>query len=440
MRPLRIKASGSPITSANFQGLQELTDPEIQQYVSYVITNKFASDTDGTGTAELNVNEASGTSIGVFTDTVRDDAIGTHPTDGATSSTTYTFKQVTSAAAESITNRPVGWDSAVKEFTDGQLDTDLLDTVIDDMVSESNYTVGQYKLGSSAPAGGTWTSRYTITDTALGGNTTYYLWQKTAPTSSANSDLTSLKLDGTNVKQMTAAEIEQQVPNFRNRIVGNGVGTYLLDSATPAAAGTWTQMGDAISDTRQVVSGTGYAGTYNQAFTGAFNTTYTGPYVGNYSGTYTGAKNYTGSYTKAYSGNYSGAFVGTSAYAGAYSQNFAGTYSRAYAGPIYYAGYGSGSTNYTKAYTGTYVGYFTGYYTGAKSYTGTYTGEFNQAYTGVFVGTSTYTGNFAGTYTGSYTKAYSGAYTGQFTGNYTGDTVQASKETVSTMKLWLRTA
>ena len=222
MQPLRIKAYSTPISSGNFQGLQEMSDAEINQYLSYVITNKFASDTNGTGTAELNVDTANaltGTSIGNWTNTIRNDAIGTHPTASATTNTTYYFKQVTAAASESITNRPVGYDSAIKEYTDAALDTDVLDKVIEDMVTGTGYTVGQYSLAATAPAGGTWTSRATITDSNQGGSTNLYLWQKTAPTTAANADLTSLKLDGTNVKMMSAAEIEQMVPNFRNRII-----------------------------------------------------------------------------------------------------------------------------------------------------------------------------------------------------------------------------
>jgi len=182
MRPIRVKASGSPITSANYQGLQEMSDTDIEQYLSYVITNKYATDWDGTLTGDLNMDTAnalSGSSIGTFADTQRDEAVGTHPATGATSTVnTYYFKQVTSAATESITNRPVGYDSGIKEFTDSQLDTDILDKVIEDMVSESDYTVGQFKLAASAPSGGTWTSRYTITDTHLDGSNTIYLWQK----------------------------------------------------------------------------------------------------------------------------------------------------------------------------------------------------------------------------------------------------------------------
>jgi len=309
MRPLRIKASGSPITAANYQGLQEMTDAEINQYLSYVITNKFATDSNGTGVAELNVDTANaltGTSIGTFADTIRDDAIGTHPTAGAVTTTTYYFKQVSSAAAESITNRIVGYDAAIKEMTDSDLDTDILDKVIEDMVTETTYTVGQYKLSATAPAGGTWTSRYTITDSTQGGNTVVYLWQKTAPTTAANADLTSLKLDGTSVKGMTSAEIEQIVPNFRNRIISSEIGTYKLQTSAPGV-GTYVQMGDALTDTRQVVSSQNYSGTYTGTFTGNYvgTSTYAGFYAG-FTGSYSGPKTYTGFYSSPFTGIYAG--------------------------------------------------------------------------------------------------------------------------------------
>ena len=418
MQPLRIKASSTPPSSANFQGLQEMSDAEINQYLSYVITNKFATDTDGTGTAELNVDTANaltGTSIGTWTNTIRNDAIGTHPTAGATTDTTYYFKQVTSAATESMTNRPVGYDSAIKEYSDAALDTDVLDKVIEDMVTSTGYTVGQYSLAATAPAGGTWTSRATITDSNQGGSTSLYLWQKTAPTTAANADLASLKLDGTNVKMMSAAEIEQMVPNFRNRIIDSGIGTYKLQTSTPGT-GTWVQMGDSLTDTRQEVASENYAGSY----TGSFS----GNYVGDYVGSYVGAKTYSGSYTGSFSGDYAGNYVGTSAYAGAYS----GTYARTEAYTLFYSGF-AGGTNF---YTGYYTGFYTGFYTGAKTYTGFYTGNYNQDFTGNYVGTSAYSGTYSGTYTGYYSS--------NFSGTYAGDTIQGTTEDVSTVKLWLRTA
>ena len=346
MQPLRIKASGTPLASDNFQGLQSMTDAEINEYLSYVVTNKFATDTDGTGAGELNVDTANaltGSAIGNFIDTIRDETIGTHPATGATTPTTYYFKQVTAAVAESITNRPVGYEAGVKEFTDAQIDTDILDKAIQDMVTETAYTVGQYRLATSAPAGGTWTERYSITDSRQSGNVLVRLWQKTAPTSGANSDLTSLKVEsGNSLRGMTAAEIEQIVPNFRNRIVEDyvttpGVGCYLLQASAPTETGTWVQMGDDLTDTRQENLDSSYDGNFDQAFSGA----------------YTGAQDYTGAYT--------GTFTGV----------------------------------YTGDYDFSYAGF-------TAVYTGEYTGDFDQAFTGDFTGTADFTGAYTGTFTGSY--------------------------------------
>ena len=424
MRPLRVKASGSPPSSSNFQGLQEMTDTEINQYLSYVISNKYADDWDGTLTGDLNVDTAnalSGSAIGTFADTKRTEAIGTHPAAGTLSTTTYYFKQVTSAASESITNRALGYDTnSLNEFTDAELDTDILDKVVTDMVTETDYTVGQFHLAASSPSGGTWTSRYTITDTQVDGDTnTIYLWQKTAPTTSANSDLASLTYDS-GVKMMTAAQIEQMVPNFRNRIVEDyattpGVGCYLVQSGTPSETGTWTQMGDTagFTDTRHELADSDYAG----SFTGNFDNTFSADFAGSF----TGAKTYTGSYTGSYSGEFTGNFVGTDNYSGIYT----GVYSQAFT--PFFAGF-AGATSYTGSFTGN----FTGFFTGAKTYTGVYTNEFGGAFTGNFVGTSAYSGTYTGAYTGTFTGAYTGAYTAA--------TIQATTENVSTIKLWVRTA
>ena len=427
MRPLRIKASAYPVSSSNFQGLQEMTDTEIEQYYSAILTKDFADNTDGTGTAELNVTtdgSGAGTTIGSITDTKRDDAIGTHPTDGATSNVNvYTAKQVTAAASESITNRMVGYETSgnvgINEFTDAELDTDIIDKVIADMVGLGNYTVGQYHLSTSAPSGGTWTARYTLVDTQVDETEdTKYIWQKTAATSSAVDNYKPCKVEGSNgIKEMSVAEMEQIVPNFRNRIVENfattqGVGTYKLQSGAPSETGTWTQMGDEFKDTRQEVG--------SQNYTGA----YAGSYSGTYTGGYTGAKVYAGAYSGSYTGSYTGAYTGTSAYAGSYTGNYTGNYTGGY--QRFFSGYSGGF--FSGTYAGTYTGTYTGYYTGAKNYSGTYSGAYSGSYTGYYTGTSSYAGT------------YSGTYTGYYSGTYAGDTILTSEEDVSSVKLWLRTA
>ena len=404
MRPLKIKASSYPVSASNFEGLQEMTDTEIEQYYSATLLKDFSDNTNGSGVGEINVTtdgSGTGTTIGSITDTKRQDAIGTHPTAGATTNVNvYTFKQVNSAASESITNRPLGYETSgnegINEFTDAELDTDILDKVLADLVAQGNYVTGQYSLSTSAPAGGTWTSRYTLVDTQVDETeATKYIWQKTTATTAAVSDYKPLRLDGTSVKEMTVAEIEQVVPNMRNRITDSTVGTYALQAAAPGS-GTWVQQGESFTDTRQEVG----------------SQTYEGNYSGNYTGGYTGAKTYTGTYSGSYTGAYTGNYVGTSAYAGDYSGSYTGSYAADYSG---YAG---------TSYSGTYSGTYTGYYTGAKTYTGYYSGA--------------YSGNYAGNYVG--TSAYAGTYTGTYTGYYAGDTVLASEEDVTTVKLWLRTA
>lgn len=398
MRPLRIKASAYPVSSSNIQGLQEMTDTEIEQYYSAILTKDFADNTDGTGTGEININ-GSGTTIGTATDTKRDDAVGTHPTDGASSTvTTYTAKQVETVLSESITNRPLGYVSSgtvgMHEFDDTELDSDIVDKIVDDLVAQGDYTIGQYKLSTSTPSGGTWTARYTLADTEVDGDTTnHYIWQKTAATTSANSNYKPLKVTGggAGVQEMTVAEMEQISNHMRNHIISSGKGKYVLQASAPGS-GTWVDQGT-FTDTRKEVASENYSGNY------------TGAYVGNYTGNYTGAKNYAGTYT------------GTSGYAGTYT----GTYTPNYAGY-------SGPTSYSGNYTGYYTGNknYTGYYTGTSVYAGAYTGPKN--YTGYYTGTSAY----AGTYTGY--------YSGTYTGTYAGDTIQDSSENVATVKLWLRTA
>ena len=419
MNPLKVKATGSPITSANISGLQTMTDAEVKNYIANVITEKFASVTDGTGTAELNIttnNSGAGTSIGTFVDTTRTESIGTHPATGAVSTTTYTAKQVTAAAVESITNRPLAWDSRLEEMVDGDIDS-TMDLCVEAMVAESTYTAGQYKLQATAPSGGTWVSRYTLTDTAQGGNTVTYLWQKTVSSSAPTVDLTPLKLfAGSNCKQMTEAEIEQMLPVFRNRIIETGIGTYKIQSDAPSG-GTWIQTGNTFTDTREEITPQNYAGNF------------TGNFTGNFSGNYVGTANYSGSRT--YSGNYLGNYAGSANFGG--SRTDSGNYLGHYAGPANFGG----SRNYTGNYAG--IGYYSGGYSGLRygpaAYLGFYAGPgipggyggYATSYSGVafYSGSRNYAGNYIGPGTppASYTGYFeAGTYSGTYSGpaNYMG--------------------
>lgn len=555
---LRNKSSATPVSAVNWQGLQQMSVNEVKNYIAQTLTVSFGANSDGTGTAEINIttnNSGAGTSIGTFVDTDRQEATGTHPATGDVDTVTYTAKQVTvdvtnlttsivqnvagsnsttglfflngwdahpeagfqyiqpgwsvvgqptwivtavNKSSETVTisggpfvsgsayqftsnviNRPLKYDDGIKELTDGQLDTEILDYAIDAMINETTYTAGQYRLQPTAPSGGTWVSRYTLTDVANGGNTTTYLWQKTAATTLSDSNLKPLKLiDTKDVKEMTSSEILQMLPNFRNRIIDSGLGTYKVQSSAPVSGGTWVELGSQFEDTREQVTPQNYLGNFSGNFAGTFSGSrnysasyqgaYSGAYTNNFSGGYVGPANYSGNYSQGFSGNYIGQYVGGAAYTGAYSSAFSGTYAQNFSGTYtrFFGGFVGG--NFVGAYlgnfTGFYTGTFSGNYVGTASYTGpggsftgpatysgpTYTGTYTGFFSGNYAGTATYTGAYTGSFTGSYTgfyagsRNYSGNYVGNFTGSYTsnfsGATVIETKETVSTIKLWVRTA
>ena len=368
MNPLKIKASATPITSSNFQGLQTMSNAEVKNYIANKITVGFAgAANNGSNTADLNVDTAnalSGTAIGTFDDTDRTEATGTHPATGSITTTTYYAKQITATDNGTITNRPLQYDTAIQQMTDAQIRNDIIDQAVTAMVTESDYTAGQYRLAGSAPSGGTWTARYTITDVANGGNTTYYIWQKTAATSTPNSDLRPLKTyDGNNVKQMTDTEIQEMIPYFRNRIISTNVGTYKIQASTPSG-GTWVSMGSA-SDTREQVASVNYTGTYSG------DRTYSNV-------AYAGTRTYTpAGYTNTFSGTrtYSTSYSGTRTYSASYLTNFSGT--RSY----------SGSRTYSNTYTLFYGGFVGGNFAGSRTYSTSYVSAPTN-FTGSFAGFS----------------------------------------------------
>ena len=77
--PLRIKSTGG----GAFLGLQEMQTSEMDYSVHQILT-EFNTDNVGTGTINIGTG---GTSRGTFTDTVRDEDVGTHPSTNSISST-----------------------------------------------------------------------------------------------------------------------------------------------------------------------------------------------------------------------------------------------------------------------------------------------------------------------------------------------------------------
>jgi hypothetical protein len=162
----------------------------------------------------------------------------------------------------------------------------------------------------------------------------------------------------------------------------------------------------------------------------------------NYSGNYSGSRNYAGNYLG------TGDFAGPQNYSG--SRNYAGNYlgnvnysgPQNYSGPRNYSGNYLGTGNFVgpQNYSGNYLG--TGNFAGPQNYSGSRTYSGNYAGGGSFSGTYSGSRNYAGIYNGpaNYSGNYSNAFSGNYTGTFSGATIQASKETVSSVKLWIRTA
>jgi hypothetical protein len=346
-RPFKFDTSTTP------NSIKEMTDSEMN-WIAHRILNQFASS--NSGRCRVRVNTGAGTSIGSFIDTKRPNAVGSHPVGTSVNSTSYTFYQELSGSESESTKKPLVFDTTLdglQEASNTRIAADINRRTFEIMSASG---LGSYRLQSSAPAGGTWSNIATITDTSQTGDATTKLWRKTAESSpSAVRPLVfDSGLDG--IRQMSDTQSNTLVAQYINWMLSTGKGYYKAQSSAPTGGGTWVQMGDPFTDTRQQRGNVNYAG------------------------------NYTGSYTQNYTGSY--------------TQNFAQGYSGTY------------SANYALNYAGRIYGYYTGYFTG------TYTAYFSQAYAG------TYTGSFSGTYTGY----------------YAGATVLNTKENVSTIKLWLRTA
>lgn len=281
---LKINVSTTPVSLKEMSG----TD---YNFTTEVILLNFASSDTGVGTVSVNPANTTGlTSIGTFTDTYRNFAVGTHPVANTiTTANTYTFYQDLQSASESLTI-PVEFSSgSVRQQNTASLNADSINTALANLVANG---IGSYALTTSAPAGGTWTSKYTIVDTVnptTSANT--YLWRKTAGASTP-STVRPVKLDTTtspsSLKEMSNTEIESLTARLRNQIVTTGVGKYSVQQSAPVG-GTWVSQGTAFSDTRNSVSNVNYSGNYSGTYTLFYAGFVGGNFTGTYTGTYAGA-------------------------------------------------------------------------------------------------------------------------------------------------------
>jgi hypothetical protein len=434
--------------------LKEITTTE-ENYLAYLAGLQLAAMTSSDVSALT--TSSGGTSIGSYTNTFFNEAVGTHDGTNITSgSAITTLYQNTGTASESSVDfhRPVRWAGSgnIEEHDNtefNQVTDRLLSTIF------TNDYPGVYRLAATSP-GADWDVHLAsvFTDTQSLGVTaaTYNIYQRqtmTAPTTVRTVKILNDTTAFDGLKEMNATEMQVTFgQRAKNRIMGssNHIGAYQLRSSAqgaPVAAGTWRAVGTA-TDTKDTTTNVSYSGTYTGTYTGSYTGDYTGFYANSFTGTYSRA--FTGNYTRGFTGFYTGSFAGaySSSFTGTYTGSFAGTYSRfvTQSFTVFYAGRTSGTFSrgvltsyvgfYSRNFTGTYTSFYTGFY--SRNFTGTYTGTFTGFYTGGFVGD--YANSFAGTYTGSYI----GDYTGNYTGSYTGLTIDATDTTIETYTLYVRAA
>ena len=124
---------------------------------------------------------------------------------------------------------------------------------------------------------------------------------------------------------MTDAEIKQYTPRLRNRIVGNGIGQYRVQSTAPTSGGTWVIAGSEFSDTRYAIANQNYTTNFSNNFTGTFSNTFVNFFTGSYTRFFNGSVGgfFTGSRSRFFTGFFSNTFTGffTGFFTGATVQN-----------------------------------------------------------------------------------------------------------------------
>ena len=441
---------------ANRYPLKHQADGDIQRFtrdeehwLAYQASLRLMMDDS---TAPYQLSTLSGNTVGSFTDTFFNEAVGTHPGSAlSTGSTVTTLYQRNGSDLDSAdanfrtplnveSNSDIGEMSSVEFY---ELSKRLAGHA---MVNEY---LGSFRLGSSAPAGYTVHLSNVFSDTQTDGTTVNYsIYKRTSGVSEPTKvNPMAIKRSGgyTGTFQgLQAMDSDQCVYTLGNHMKyymmdsSGNIGNYQLRSSAqgaPTLAGTWSARGTA-TDTKKTTSDIDYTrnSTRNQDenFTSVYETDYISDYEGNYIGDFLG--DFTGNFTGDFVGTYIGNFVGDNAID--YTRNSTrdstrnSTRSSTNLDAINYTR--NSTIGYTGDFTGDFVGPPTNYTT---TYFGTYTGytsesPIQQIFTGNYIGdflgpegnfTTNYTRNSIAGFIGDYLGPQS--FTGDFTGNYIGDFV-----------------
>ena len=243
-----------PLKIDGTSGLIEISDTDLN-YIADLILKNFA-DNVGTGSIFTGTTNAQRNLVGSFTDNIRNDAIGVHPTLGATSTVTTTIVQTNTAVNETSMIRPleINGTEGIIESVNASLDATIIARCLSRLANDG---IGSYTLSTSSSLTN-YTQRFSFTDTLKGGTTnTYYVHQRTNnPTGTLASPI---KIDGSvGVAEMSIADIQTLTNRLRNRIIATGIGTYkLVKGSTAPTGGTWKNVG-ATSDRLRNIGNVSY--------------------------------------------------------------------------------------------------------------------------------------------------------------------------------------
>jgi hypothetical protein len=262
--PLKLEGTGGD--------LKEMTTTE-ERWLAYQAGLQLA-DMTNTDIAALD-NTAGGTTIGSYSNTFYNQAVGTHP--GASLSigtTTTTVYQNTGTASETGITRPTKFTTSGTRLD--ELDDTGFNEVADRLVAYmfANSYPGTYQLASSSP-GGTYDTHLAaiFSDTRTDGTTVAYNIYQVQSLAVPPSEVRPIKLnDGSgNLKEMSDAEIKLtfgQRVKTRIMAAANGIGAYQLRTSgegVPVATGTWVAKGTA-TDTRNTTSDVDYSADYSAGY------------------------------------------------------------------------------------------------------------------------------------------------------------------------------
>ena len=434
--PLKLKDANGNI--------QELTTTE-ENYIAYQV-GLHLSTADSAEVGSLN-RATTGDTVGTYSNTFFNQAVGTHPSTSITTGTTNTvIYQTNGTAAETDANvfRPIMWvDSASETGFKMMPDVDL-NAAVDRYLTKifTNEYPGSYRLSTSAPSSD-WTEQQTaFIDTRTdGASIAHKLWKRTGGTAPTAVKPMRLKNESSfaGIQEMSDAEIKFSFgQRAKTRIAASKIGSYQLRNSSqgaPTDTGTWVAKGTA-TDTKNT--------TANQAFTRDstvnFSESYTTSYTTGYATNYTSITDvgYTSTYTRVFDQGYSRDFTGgfnqgyTSTFTGTFNQNydrqFLGVYDRVFQR--------TNNTQYERQFTGQFSRNYAG--TTGRNYTRLFSGNFvGQRNTGSFAafylrdftrfqGLNNYFRDFVGSFSGSVGSNYETQYTRSFN-----NTFASSYETVA---------